>query len=83
MTEGSKSQIEAMLEDEWEYGFKRGYQKRLVDMICIKLRKGKDVSEICEDLEENPEKIKEICKIAAEYAPEYDEEKVYNEAWNV
>ena len=45
--------------------------------MCRKLRKGKSVETIAEELEENIENILPICKIAAESAPEYDNSQVY------
>ncbi len=32
---------------------------------------------IAEELEEEPEKIRRICEAAARYAPDYDNEKIY------
>ena len=47
-----------------------------VRLICKKLRKNKDIPQIADELEEDVEDIKPICDIAADFAPEYDEEKV-------
>ncbi len=53
-----------------------GEENLLVKMICRKLRKGKDVEQIADELEEDEIRIKVICDAASEYAPDYDEEKV-------
>lgn len=83
MKEEAKKEIMQMLEEECNYGFIKGYKRRLIDMICRKLRKGKEAAEIAEELDEEFEKINAICNIAAKYAPAFDDKKVFNEAWNV
>ena len=54
-----------------------GREEALIALVCRKLRKGKSVETIAEELEEDIEKILPICKIAAESAPEYDSSQVY------
>ena len=53
-----------------------GEERQLIKQICRKLRKGKDVEQIADELEEDEIRIKVICDAAAEYAPDYDEERV-------
>ncbi|MDE5778897.1 MAG: hypothetical protein K2I10_10400 [Lachnospiraceae bacterium] len=52
-------------------GIKRGEQKKLMSLICRKLRKGKTPEEIGEDLDV----ILPICEAARSFALEYDEEQ--------
>ena len=54
-----------------------GEFKKLITQICRKLRKSKDVDVISDELEEDIEVISEICKVAEEYAPDYNAELVY------
>ena len=54
----------------------RGEQKTLVKQVCRKLRKGMSHTQIAEDLEEDEIRIKVICDIASDFAPDYDENKV-------
>ncbi len=77
MTEESKAKIMALLEEHRACGFDFGYQRRLVDMICIKLRKGKWIAEISEELEVEPDEIALVCVMATHYAPDYDSEQVF------
>lgn len=71
----------AMEWDEgWEEGKEAGSRQRLVNQACRKLRKGKIPEEIAEDLEETLDVISSICRAAAAFAPDFDEEKVYH-AW--
>ncbi len=62
-------------------GRSEGEERLLIKMICKKLQKGRTpediVEEMEEELEEGPEKIRRICEAAAEYAPDYDNEKIY------
>ena len=48
-------------------------------MVCKKLTKGKDVSQIATDLDEDESHIQEICNIAQKFAPDYDAEKIFEE----
>lgn len=60
-----------------EIGISYGKDMHLIDLICRKLRKGKTPEIITEELEEQLDNVQLICKIADEFAPEYDVEKVY------
>ena len=53
-----------------------GDQSRLVRQICRKLRKGRTVAQIAEDLEEDEIRVQAICNEVARFAPDYDEEQV-------
>lgn len=59
-----------------------GRTEKLVELVCRKLRKGKEAEAIAEDLEEDLHNIIRICEIASNYSPEYDSKKVY-EALNI
>ena len=48
----------------------------MIGQICRKLRKGKSVVQIADELEEDEARIKAICDAAEAFAPGYDEEKV-------
>ncbi len=48
----------------------------IIELICKKLRKGKSVYQIAEELEEDEFTIQAIVNIAEKYAPEYDVEKI-------
>ncbi len=57
-------------------GEARGEIKTLSRLVCHKLRKGKTVPQITDELEENENRIKRICYTATGFAPDYDEELV-------
>ncbi len=83
--------VKARLNDEWRSAYMKeralfmdlrnegreeGRKALLVSMVCKKLKKGKSVSKIAEELEEDEAHIQIICDIAAEFAPEYDVSKI-------
>ena len=64
---------------EWlEEKLEEGLELKLVKQVCRKLRKGKTIEQIAEDLEDDVAKIRNICEAAEAFAPEYDEEQVFN-----
>lgn len=59
-----------------------GKEEKLISQICRKLRKGKSVTQIADELEESEIRVRVICDTAAEFAPDYDEEKVIKAVLN-
>lgn len=66
------------LRESEEKGLAAGAEKQIISVVCKKLGKNKGVSEISEALEEPEEKIRLICEAAADYAPDYDVDKIYD-----
>ena len=69
-----------MMEEEWvllERGEAAGALRKLISMVCKKMRKNNTIEQIAEDLEEEISVIEPICKAAEEFAPDYDCESVY------
>ncbi len=65
------------LEEGLEEGIEKGSLVKLIELICRKLVKGKDVWQIAEELEEDISTVTEICQGAKLYAPDYDSGKIY------
>lgn len=61
-----------------EEGRTEGRDNYIVEAVCKKLRKGKDIAAIADELEESEELISKIYKVAKGFAPEYNSELVYN-----
>ena len=59
------------------HGEKNGQLQALISLTVRKLRKGKSVEQIAEELEEDMATIAPICKVAEKFAPEYNEEKIF------
>ena len=57
-------------------GINKGRIEEKISLICRKLRKGKAIDEIADDLETEISFVKNVCKVAEKFAPDYDEEKV-------
>lgn len=77
---GKEGGIKTMVSVFDEYrnkGIEQGIDRHLVDQICKKLRKGKDVEEIADEVEEDVIRVKMICDIAERFSPEYDFEEVF------
>ena len=51
-------------------------ERPFIECICKKLRKGKDINTIAEDMDTEVEVIQKIYETAQKFAPEYDVEKV-------
>ncbi len=69
ITEYNEAETMQMFKEE-------GEENRLIRQVCRKLRKGKGVEQIADELEEDESRIKVICDAAEEFAPDYEENKV-------
>ena len=58
-------------------GKKDGQLRTLISQVVRKLHTGKSVEQIADELEADMATIAPICKAAEEFAPEYDEEKIF------
>lgn len=57
-------------------GIEQGMEKALVFMVVKKIKKGKSIDVIAEELEEDKEKVAKIFYVAMETAPDYDIDKI-------
>ena len=73
ITEYDEAETMQMFKEE---GREEGEENRLIRQICRKLRKGKSVEQIADELEEDETQVKVICDAAEAFAPDYDENKV-------
>ena len=63
-----------------EQGIEQGNALHLIGQVCKKMKKGKTVIEIAEDLEEPVDRIEKIYKVALTYhANENEKDKIYAE----
>lgn len=60
----------------WTKGVANGEFRKLVQLVCKKLSKGKAPTQIAEDLEEDILTVAEICDAAVPFAPDYDCDKI-------
>lgn len=57
----------------------KGKEQGLIELICKKLIKGKNLDIIASEIEEDEEFVEEICSVAKKYIPDYDVERIYDE----
>lgn len=77
--------IEVKQSEEWEavrmnilqIGEEIGRDRKLIELVCCKLKKSKSIEQIAEELEEEMDVIAAICKAAEAAAPDYDSDVVY------
>ena len=62
-----------------DYIENRGAERKIIDLICKKLRRGEDVEQIEYEVEEDIVRVQMICNIADKYAPDYDVKKIVEE----
>lgn len=63
-------------EDGLKEGLQLGAERKLVEIICKKILKKYSVSQIADALEEDVQTIQQIYNIAADFAPDYDTDKI-------
>lgn len=61
-------------------GLERGEEKKLLSLVIAKVNKGMGVPEIADALEEDEQTISRLVQIVNRHAPEYDPEKILEEA---
>ena len=67
------------VQEERRIGRDMGEEIKLIKQVCSKITKGWDVSKIADLFEEDEAHIQSICDTAANFAPDYDAEKIYAE----
>ncbi|MCR4727123.1 MAG: hypothetical protein K5796_00540 [Lachnospiraceae bacterium] len=65
--------------DEHNDGVYEGRFLHLIELVIRKIQKGKSVSEIVDDLDEDEDLISRIYEIALRHAPDYDASEIYKE----
>lgn len=66
------------LEEGREEGREEGQYIQLIKMVCRKLQKGKNENTIADELDEDIGLITKVCQAAAQAAPNYDCDEIYN-----
>ena len=65
--------------DEWlDFIENRGEERHLVEQICKKLRRGMEVEQIANEVENDVVRVQMICNIAERFAPDYDVKEVFD-----
>ena len=78
ITEYDEEKTLAMIyRDTKEEGISEGDLRRVILLICKKLRRHMDIPQIAREIEEDEAYVRPICEVAERFAPEYDEQKIY------
>ena len=72
---------EIFMEKGIEKGIEKGSERHLIDQICRKLRRGKDVPQIADEVEEDEIRVQLISDIAGRFAPDFDTDQVFEAVW--
>ncbi|MEH2932059.1 hypothetical protein VSQ48_19560 [Candidatus Ventrimonas sp. KK005] len=75
--DGFDSGVEQGMNQGITMGITQGSEKKLIQLVCRKLRKKKSPETISEELEEELEVIQKICKAAKGCGPDYNWEQIY------
>lgn len=69
---GLRQGLEQGLKQGLKQGMELGGHRKRVELICRKLKKGKQTAQIAEEMEENIEDVQAVVDTAESFAPEYD-----------
>ena len=69
---GEQSGREKGIQEGIQTGLQKGIQEEKISLIIKKVRRGKELETIAEELEANVEDIREIYEAVRKAAPEYD-----------
>ena len=72
-------QIELEKRDSFEEGLTLGQTKQLIFQIIEKIKKGKSISQISDELETDISIIETIYNVAVKYSPDYDVDNILEE----
>ena len=73
---GGNKSMGSALDYYWNKGVEQGEDRHLIEQICKKLRRGMDIEQIADEVEEDISRVQAICNTAEEYAPDYELDKV-------
>lgn len=73
-----ETDIEVQREEAFQDGLQSGAFHEKINIIIQLLKKGMSAPQIADLLNDNPVTISHICKVASEYAPDYDIDSIYN-----
>ncbi len=60
----------------WHSGYEQGEEKKLIELVCKKMKRNLSAREIANILEEDEKIVQRIYDTALSFAPDYDIEKI-------
>ena len=76
LTEYNEAEVMELFKED---GIKVGIDKHLISQICKKMKTGKPIETIADEVEETVESVTPIYNIAKKYAPDYDVDAIFKE----
>lgn len=67
--------------DSYEAGHAAGHTEKLIELVCRKIARGKNVSQIADELEEDASTIQKIYDTATAFAPNFDITEIYKKIY--
>ena len=77
LQQGLQQGLEQGLQQGLEQGIRQGEEKNIINLVCKKVKRGKSLSVIAEELEEEEESLKVIYESVLDAAPDYDVDQIY------
>ena len=59
-----------------------GHAEKLIEQVCRKITKGKEVAQIADELEEDESIIQKIYDVAITFAPDFDATEIYKKIYD-
>ena len=78
LEQGLQQGLEQGLQQGIQQGLQQGKEKSSINLVCKKVKRGKSLSVIAEELEEEEESLKVIYEAVLDAAPDYDVDQIYD-----
>ena len=70
--------VYGVIDYEKRDSYEAGHTEKLIELVCRKIAKGKEVAQIADELEEDESIIQKIYDVAITFAPDFDAAKIYH-----
>ena len=70
--------VYGVIDYEKRDSYEAGHAEKLIEQVCRKIAKGKEVAQIADELEEDESIIQKIYDVAITFAPDFDAAKIYH-----
>ena len=70
--------VYGVIDYEKRGSYEAGHTEKLIELVCRKITKGKEVAQIADELEEDESIIQKIYDVAITFAPDFDAAKIYH-----
>ena len=77
LEQGLQQGLEQGLQQGIQQGLQQGKEKSSINLVCKKVKRGKSLSVIAEELEEEEESLKVIYEAVLDATPDYDVDQIY------